>query len=64
MTCNSVKIMRKKFEKNEDDRKAVNWTDEERENIVGFFDLLLKIDKRHNPEKYVRKNTKKQKRLL
>lgn len=40
------------------------WTDEERENIVGFFDLLLKIDKCHNPQKYVRKNKKGSIRVL
>ncbi len=34
------------------------WTKEETENIVGFFDLLLKIDRRHNPERY-KKNKKK-----
>ena len=25
---------------------------ETRQNLVGFFDLLLKIDKRNNPENY------------
>lgn len=32
------------------------WTEEETQNIVGFFDLLLKIDKRNNPKKYAKKN--------
>lgn len=31
------------------------WTDEEKENIVEFFDLLLKIDKRNNTENNVKK---------
>lgn len=25
---------------------------EERRNLVGFFELLLKVDKRNNPENY------------
>jgi hypothetical protein len=37
-------------------KDSKEWTEEDRQNIVGFFDLLLKIDMRHNPEKYVRKN--------
>lgn len=36
--------------------KKKEWTQEEKDNIVGFFDLLLKIDRRNNPQKYVRKN--------
>lgn len=28
------------------------WNDEERDRIVGFFSLLLKIDRRENPELY------------
>ncbi len=27
-------------------------------NLVGFFDLLLKMDRRQNPELYKRKDTK------
>lgn len=35
-----------------DKRDRIEWTDEERDRIVGFFSLLLKIDKRENPELY------------
>ena len=31
-------------------------TTESTHNLVGFFSLLLKIDKRNNPEKYGRGN--------
>lgn len=29
-------------------------------NLVGFFDLLLKIDMRQNPQKYVKKRQEKE----
>jgi hypothetical protein len=29
---------------------------EAKQNLLGFFDLLLKIDKRNHPEKYKRNN--------
>ncbi len=32
------------------------WTNEEMQSVVGFFDLLLKIDRRSNSQKYVRKH--------
>ena len=31
-------------------------------NLVGFFDLLLKIDMRNNPQKYIRKKDEKEER--
>jgi len=30
----------------------IDWNDEERDRIVGFFSLLLKVDRRENPELY------------
>lgn len=37
----------------QEDKKSLNsWTEEERDRIVGFFQLLLKIDKRQNPDLY------------
>ncbi len=42
----------------------VEWSEEEKYNIVGFFNLLMKIDKRYNPEKYVRRNNNGSKRVL
>ncbi len=39
-------------------KDSEEWTEEETQNIVGFFDLLLKIDMQHNPEKY-KKSKKK-----
>lgn len=35
-----------------DKRDPKNWTEEERDRVVGFFQLLLKIDKRQNPDLY------------
>lgn len=32
--------------------KLMNLDPEERRNLVGFFELLLKVDKRNNPENY------------
>ncbi len=36
--------------------KASEWTGEEQSRVVGFFDLLLRIDMRNNPEKYQKNN--------
>ncbi|MDD4931288.1 MAG: hypothetical protein PHG66_04075 [Candidatus Colwellbacteria bacterium] len=36
----------------EDKRNPKNWTEEERDRVVGLFQLLLKIDKRQNPDLY------------
>ena len=36
----------------EDKRDLKNWTKEERDRVVGFFNLLLQIDKRQNPNLY------------
>lgn len=33
-------------------RKPSEWTQEERDRIVGFFALLIKVDKRTNPHLY------------
>jgi len=38
---------------NKDDKKnPKNWTEEERDRVVGFFSLLLKMDKKQNPDLY------------
>lgn len=36
----------------EDKKNPNNWTTEERDRIVGFFDLLIKMDKEQNPDLY------------
>ena len=36
----------------EDKRDPKNWTEEERDRVVGFFQLLLQVDKRQNPDLY------------
>jgi len=36
----------------EDKKYHTNWTEEERDRIVGLFDLLIKIDKKQNPDLY------------
>jgi hypothetical protein len=36
----------------EDKSNPKNWTEEERDRVVGLFQLLLKIDKRQNPDLY------------
>lgn len=36
----------------EDKKDPTNWTEEERDRIVGLFDLLLKMDKKQNPDLY------------
>lgn len=44
--------------------KSPKWTDEERDRIVGAFQILLKADKRQNPhlyEKPINKTRKKAK---
>jgi hypothetical protein len=46
--------MKKRFA---DSKSRPNWTWEERENIVGFFALLLKVDKRMNPQNYKKKKS-------
>lgn len=35
-----------------DKKNSNNWTQEERDRLVSLFDLLLKIDKRQNPNMY------------
>lgn len=37
---------------NEDKQSSTHWTVEERDRIVGLFDLLLKMDKAQNPDSY------------
>jgi len=39
--------MEKKNKKN-----PKNWTEEERDRVVGFFSLLLKMDRKQNPDLY------------
>ncbi len=40
------------FMNKEDKKDPNNWSKEERDRIVGLFDLLIKIDKRQNPDRY------------
>ena len=37
-------------------KKNREWTEEEKRNVVGVFELLLKVDKRINPDKYKKQN--------
>ena len=34
-----------------------NWTGEERDRLVGLFELLLRIDMRNNPDQYKNKES-------
>ena len=43
--------------KNIDKRNPENWTWEEKNNFVGFFALLVKVDRRINPHLYKKKAT-------
>jgi hypothetical protein len=38
--------------KNKDKKNPKNWTEEERDRVVGFFNLLLKMDRKQNPDRY------------
>jgi len=40
------------FMNKEDKNNSEHWTEEERDRIASFFQLLLKIDKRQNPGLY------------
>ena len=40
------------FMNTEDKKNPNNWTQEERDRVVGFFDLLIKMDKEQNPALY------------
>jgi hypothetical protein len=47
----------KNEEKKQDNREVEGDTDwEARQNLVGFFSLLLEVDKRLNPQNYTNKN--------
>lgn len=35
-----------------DKKNPINWTEEERDRVVGLFDLLIKMDKEQNPDLY------------
>jgi hypothetical protein len=49
----------KSVEKKQKDREVENTEDwEARQNLLGFFSLLLEVDKRINPQNYI-KQTKK-----
>ena len=37
-------------------KKIQEWTEEEKSNVLGVFELLLKVDKRINPDKYKKQN--------
>lgn len=41
-----------------------NWTEEERYRVVGFFNLLLQIDKRQNPDLYKTAKNRQNKTVL
>lgn len=40
------------FMNQEDKRNPRNWIKEERDRVVGLFDLLIKMDKKQNPDLY------------
>lgn len=42
--------------KQPENKRILDTNFEEKQNLLGFFDLLLKIDKRNNPEKYKNKD--------
>lgn len=33
-------------------KKTLDWNEKEKQNIVGIFELLLRVDKRIHPENY------------
>lgn len=37
-------------------KKIQEWTEEEKRNVLGVFEFLLKVDKRINPDKYKKQN--------
>jgi len=37
--------------------KSTEWTKEERDNVVGAFQILLEMDKKQHPENYKRNKT-------
>lgn len=37
------------FMKKDDKLSMEDWTHEERENLIGFYELLLEVDRRNNP---------------
>ena len=47
-------------EKQEKSRALKNLSQEDKRNLVEFFTLLIKVDKRVNPSIYTRKTTTKQ----
>lgn len=40
------------FMNQEDKKNPASWTKEERDRVVGLFDLLIKMDKEQNPDLY------------
>jgi len=48
----------------EDKSNPKNWTEEERDRVVGLFQLLLKIDKRQNPDLYKMAGNKQNRTVL
>jgi len=42
----------------QDKKNKLPWNEEEKRRIVGFFDLLIKVDKRTNPHLYQNKKLK------
>ena len=40
------------FMNQEDKKNPNNWTEEERDRVAGLFDLLIKMDKKQNPDPY------------
>ncbi|PIR04732.1 MAG: hypothetical protein COV57_02920 [Candidatus Liptonbacteria bacterium CG11_big_fil_rev_8_21_14_0_20_35_14] len=46
------------FMEKKDKKNPKNWTEEERNRVVGFFSLLLKMDRRQNPDRYKRSSAR------
>ncbi|MCK4355013.1 hypothetical protein KAW43_01505 [Candidatus Parcubacteria bacterium] len=51
-------IKSKNAEKKQNNKRGL---DEAKNNLLGFFDLLLKIDTRNNPQNYTKKSKIKNK---
>ena len=47
-----ARIVKMKVDGKKETKKPKDWDEEEKRNIVGLFELLLKVDKRIHPENY------------
>lgn len=47
------------FMNKEDKKNPDNWTEEERERVVGVFQILLEMDRKQNPDRYKKPNAQR-----